>query len=209
MKFLVVAAFEPELTEFRRLASTDVAQVDTDVAQIGVGLVEAAMGMTRCIARHQPTHAILLGTCGTFAGAPGVVVAGLEVRLADGSVAAGRAAIPPPMPTAAPLDASLHDALVAAGATSAAIVNTLAITTDDGLAAALATKGGVEHLEAFAFARACAEAGVRANVALGVANVVGKTGRDEWRANHVAASAAAARIACDAIASLRARAPRT
>jgi nucleoside phosphorylase len=205
MKFLVVAAFEPELTEFRRLAITVVAQVDTDVAQIGVGLVDAAMGMTRCIARHRPTHAILLGTCGTFAGAPGGVVTGREVRLADASVAAGRAAIPPPMPTTAPLDAALHDALVAAGATSAAIVNTLAITTDDTLAAALAVEGGVEHLEAFAFARACAEAGIAANVALGVANVVGTSGRDQWRANHVAASASAARIACDAIASLATR----
>lgn len=73
------------------------------------------------------------------------------------------------------------------------VATTLAMTTDDGIAQSLERSTGahVEHLEAFAVARACAEAGVRFSAVFGVANVVGARGRDEWQKNHERAAAAA------------------
>jgi nucleoside phosphorylase len=241
MKFLVVAAFEPELTRFRELASRgSKLAAELVVEAVGVGVVEAAIGVTRCVAAHRPTHALMLGTCGAFAAAAGPaadrahpavgdVVTGARARLLDAAVLEERAAAPGPMPLAEALDAALHDALVAAGAKSVQIANTIAVTIDDALAARAAASlaslasgeageageparpalPAVEHLEAFAFARACARAGVAAGVALGVANVVGADGREAWRNNHVEASARAAAVAWTALVrtSTRARSP--
>jgi nucleoside phosphorylase len=224
MKFLVVAAFEPELTEFRELARAD-KMTELAIEAIGVGLVEAAIGMTRCIARHAPTHALLLGTCGVLPPDPTTELARLailDVVTARTTFLVERAFVesghPPAMPDRAELDGDLHDALVTAGARSVHVANTLGITVDDGLAllvsmwtascaieahegreSPLAERPGVEHLEAFAFARACAAHGVAGTVALGVANVVGSHGREEWRQNHEAASSRAAKVAHEAI----------
>ncbi len=73
---------------------------------------------------------------------------------------------------------------------------TLAITTDDALAAQIASKSGctAEHMEAYGVAAVCARSSIPFAAALGVANVVGSTARDEWRANNVAASEAAAAL---------------
>lgn len=198
-KLLVVAAWEPEIARFRDAVSGVRSQaLEIVVDTLGVGLVEASIAMTRCVARHSPTASVLLGTCGAFARtpplAPGAVVTGARAHLVDGSAVAGTAALPAPMPAAATFDAVLHDALVGAGARSVQIANTVGITTDDALAASLWSAGDhhVEHLEAFAFARACAVASLPCAVSLGVANMVGARGRAEWLANHVQASADAA-----------------
>ena len=210
LKLLVVAAWEPELAHFRG-RSADRPGIELVIETVGVGLVEASIAMTHCIARHRPTAALLLGTCGVFASAAmacpvGSVVAGARVRIASASLAAKAAALPAPMPAEATFDAGIHDALVAAGARSVQIANTIGITIDDGLAANLAGSGDVEHLEAFAFARACASAGLPCGAVLGVANVVGASGRAEWLAGHVGASANAANVAIaalDAVAQIR------
>lgn len=177
--------------------------IEVVLEALGVGLVEAAIVMTQCVARHRPDAALLIGTCGAFgtdALALGAVVAAEGVRLADATVALGTAALPEPMPSHATFDVALHDALVATGARSVQIANTLGITTDDELAARLAAGGSdVEHLEAFAFARACAREGVPCAAVLSVANAVGSRGRAEWLAGHVAASASAADLAYDAL----------
>jgi nucleoside phosphorylase len=210
-KLLVVAAWEPELARFReRIRDAAPQKIDLVLATLGVGLVEAAIAMTQCVARHQPSAALLIGTCGAFerpsalALAPGAVVTGARVRLLDGSTVEGTAALPTPMPAEAIFDAALRDALVAAGAKSVQIANTVGITTDDALASRLWRAGDhdVEHLEAFAFARACAAAELPCGVALGVANMVGARGREEWLANHVAASARAADVAFDGLGSV-------
>lgn len=222
LKLLVVAAWEPELGRFReRLgvpAGAAIVHPDLGIAivacPLGVGVVEAAIAMTQCIMTHRPTAALLLGTCGAFGTTlrPGSVAAGSRVRLVDSAVRDGKAALPEPLPAEATFDPELHDALVAAGAKSVQIANTVGITTDDGLAARLAgasssagTPPDVEHLEAFGFARACAAAGLPCAVALGVANGVGARGRAEWLANHVKSSADAADLACDALAAISAR----
>jgi futalosine hydrolase len=207
MRLLVVAAWEPELARFRsRTDGAEVAGVELSFEALGVGVVEAAIGMTRCIARHRPSAALLLGTCGAFAGKRdlGDVVTGIGVHLVDAAVVEGTAAIPGPMPIAAAFDIAMHDALVAVGAKSVHIANTVGITVDDDLAARLARLGEVEHLEAFAFARACAAEGLPCAASLCVTNIVGARGRAEWLANHVSASERAADVAYEALAALAA-----
>jgi nucleoside phosphorylase len=210
---LVVAAWEPELRRVRERLAVAPPAFELALAVLGVGLVEASIAMTQCVAREQPTAALLLGTCGAFGAAHpvGSVVSGARVRLVDGSVVDGTAALPGPMPADAVFDAGLHDALVAAGARSVQIANTVGITTDDALAARLARAGGVggtgsapdvEHLEAFAFARACVVARIPCAAALGVANVVGSKGRAEWLAGHERASDAAADVAWRALGAI-------
>lgn len=163
------------------------------VRVVGIGLVDAALGTAQALAEVRPTRAILVGTCGVFpgaraSGAPDVAVPE-RVVLASGGEARGVAALLGSREVA--LDADLARAL---GGPTPGVATTLGVTTDDGLAEALerASGCGYEHLEAFAFARACARAKVPAAVALGVANVVGAAGRAEWRANEAEASRRAA-----------------
>ena len=209
---LVAAAWEPELERFRALARDDSGDdpsawepafggCDLAVEPIGIGLVDTTAGVTRSIARLGPSAVVLLGTCGAAPSSGlriGDVVVGTSVRLVDPAVVEERAAMPYAS-EAVSLDPSMGAALVAAGAREATIVNTLGITTDDVLAVKLAALGQVEHLEAYGVARACQTAPgappVRCAVVLGIANVVGASGRAEWRANHVAASARAAEVA--------------
>jgi nucleoside phosphorylase len=196
VSLLVVAAWEPELERFRALGN-DVRNEQLNIEAVGIGLVDCAVGVTRSIARHAPTHVLLLGTCGaapTAALAIGDVVVGSTVQLVDPATVEHRAALPYAAEPIA-LDVGLIDALEAGGARRSRIVNPLGITTDDALAATLAAHGDVEHLEAYGVARACALASVACAVVLGVANVVGARGREEWRANHVRASERAAEVA--------------
>jgi nucleoside phosphorylase len=220
-KLLVVAAWEPELARLRdRIASNagpgapvvfdgdkgglGPSGLEITLETVGVGLVEAAIGMTRCIVRHRPDAALLIGTCGAFgdATAIGAVVTGVGVCIADASVLGGTAALPPPLPAEAIFDTALLAVLVSAGAKSVQIANSVGITVDDALAASLAALGDVEHLEAFGFARACAAADLPCAVALGVANVVGARGRSEWLANHVSASSRAGDLAYGVLSEL-------
>jgi nucleoside phosphorylase len=209
-RVLVVAAWEPELAHFRDLSGRRLAHLShltVETAAVGVGLAEAAVGMTQRIAAltPEPTLALFVGTCGSLASslAIGDVVAGAAVELA----CADDAELPGPMAGAITLDAPVHDALVAAGARSARIANTLGVTVDDARARRLASRADVEHLEAFAFARACAAFGVRAGVVLGVANPVGASGREAWRANHVEASARAADVLAEMLVRTSTTAP--
>jgi nucleoside phosphorylase len=221
LKILIVAAWEPELSRFReRWASPSAALpegLELVVDVLGVGVVESAIAMTRCVARHAPSIALLLGTCGAFAPSPsrssssspsptpspiGSVVTPARARLVAGDLVDGTSALPEPMPAEASFDAALLTALVSAGAKSVQIANTLGITVDDALAARLGPSGDVEHLEAFAFARACAVANVPCGAVLGVANMVGARGRAEWLAGHASASANAADVAWAALGAI-------
>ncbi len=216
MKLLVVAAWEPELARFRaRLDGKGrLSQLGLDVTlqTLGVGLVEASLATAECVARLKPTGVLLLGTCGAFARTHrvpaglviGAVCAGADVCLADGAVAAENAAFPGPMPTKESFDGGLCDVLVAAGAIRVRVANTIAMTTDDASAAVLceATSCDVEHLEAFAVARACAVLGVPCAAVLGVANLVGARGHADWLAHHVEVSARAGDVAFEALSAL-------
>ncbi len=199
-KVLVVAAWDPELRRIRE--RDDAGSLLT--AAIGVGLVEAGIGMTRCIETHRPDLAFLVGTCGALHPLPtGAVVVASQIRLVEASVLAGEAELPAPMPVEAAPPKHLHDVLVEAGARSVQIANTIGITITDAHAARLAREAyEIEHLEAFAFARACASANVPCAIVLAVANAVGAAGRGEWRANHDAASARAGDTLYDALPAL-------
>ena len=177
---LVLAAFPPEL------AALDAA---FDRATVGVGLVEAALGAARVLRERKPDRVVMVGTVGAYPGsglAIGEVVVAERVLLASPSGALIEA-----IPQQIDLDRSDPNDL--GSGMGVAVATTLAVTTDDAVALALAAATGaqVEHLEAFAVARACADAGVPFGAVFGVANTVGARGRDEWRANHERAAAAA------------------
>jgi nucleoside phosphorylase len=127
----------------------------------------------------------------------GDVVVSRRVRLLEPAAVDGMAQFPEPMSIATDAHPATVDALVRAGARAVDVGTTLAITTDDATADRLARATGahVEHLEAHGVAMACAARGVAFAAVLGVANFVGARARDEWRANHRAAAAAAAEVA--------------
>jgi futalosine hydrolase len=174
---LFVAAFPPEL------APLDARFVDREI--IGVGLVESALGAARVVAERKPIHVVLIGTVGAYPSSGlsigDVVVAKRVVLAAPSGEMVGA------MPASVDADPSIFPMK------RVVVATTLAITTDDAVAAAIegTTAAHVEHLEAFAVARACAHAGVRFSAVFGVANVVGSKGREQWRENHERAAAAA------------------
>jgi futalosine hydrolase len=186
---LVLAAFLPELAALPP-------DVDVDRATVGVGLVEAALGTSRVLAGKRPDRVVLVGTVGAY---PGSGLGPCDVVVAERVLlAAPSGAIVEAMPRSVTADASPF-----ADLRRAVVATTLAVTTDDDVARALegATGAHVEHLEAFAVARGCAEAGVPFSAVFGVANAVGSRGRAEWRKNHERAAAAA----CAVIAAVRNR----
>ncbi len=172
---LFLAAFPPEIAGLDPTA---------DRATVGVGLVEASLGAAAIIAERAPRHVVLIGTVGAYPSAGleiGDVVTAERVLVASSS-----GAIVDAMP------ASVIAAPIAT-ARRVVVATTLSITTDDDVAILLEKSTGahVEHLEAFAVARACEHAGVKFSAVFGVANVVGSHGRDQWRENHERAAAAA------------------
>lgn len=193
---VVVAAWEPELERFRDLAK-DESGLRLSIEPVGIGPVDAAVGTTCSILRHAAENVVLLGTCGAFPESglvAGDVVVGTEVAFVEPAVVEERAAMPYAA-SALALDGAMLAYARSEGARPVAIANTAAITIDDALASRLASQGQVEHLEAYGVAQACARASIGCTVILGVANAVGARGREEWRANHVMASARAAEIA--------------
>lgn len=204
-KLLVVSAWEPELTRFRELASglsltnASHSQTALGTAAVGIGLVDATLGITRLLLERDRTGlaVVFVGTAGASPRS-GLqihdVIAGREVRLGDDAIARGHAALVREDDAIVTLDERLQSALVSAGAKSASIVNTIGVTTDDDVARRLAALGEVEHLEAFGVARACARFDVPCAIALGISNIVGAKGRDEWRAHHLEASKRAAEL---------------
>jgi futalosine hydrolase len=197
---LLLAAFHPELAPLKavlgdgmraRLGGRDVA-----ARVVGIGLPMAAVGAAMQVTEMQPAAVVLLGTCGAYAGsglALDAVIAARRIRLVDPSVVHGLSQFPDPMSIVTDSHAAAHQVLLRAGARAADVATTLAVTVDDAAAAriAQATTAHVEHLEAYGVAAACAARGIPFAAALGVANEVGARGREEWRAHHRAAAAAA------------------
>ena len=217
---LLLAAFHPELAPLKaalgegmraRLGGRDVA-----ARVVGIGLPMAAAGAAMQLVEMQPGAVVLLGTCGTYAGSGiglGEVIAARRVRLVDYSVVRGVAQFPDPMSVVTDAYPAALQALLRAGAREADVATTLAVTVDDGVAAhiARATAAHVEHLEAYGVAAACAARGIPFGAALGVANQVGAGAREEWRAHHRTAAAAAVDVVLrcvDDLSSSLSRSPR-
>ena len=207
---LLLAAFPPELAALRPALGDGLrgleAGLDVAARAVGIGLATSSAGAASRIAALRPRGVVLLGTCGVYPGAalaPPRVAIARRVLLVEPAVVEGRAAFPDPMSIEVAADPALAAGLLAAGGHAADVGTTLAVTTDDALAALLARHLGaapaaaaspVEHLEAYGVAAACAAAGVPFAAALGVANVVGSDGRAQWRAQHRIASDAAVRL---------------
>lgn len=157
---------------------------------LGVGFLPAAIAAANLLATERPEALILVGTAGAYRGGPpvGSVVTARRVGLVSGTAVSGRGYVPR-APGPIETDAGLRHAL---DLPEADVATLLAITTDAGLAEALAAEWQVEHMEAYGVAAACAAAGVPFAAVLGITNHVGPDAHAEWRANRVAAQSAAA-----------------
>lgn len=190
---LLSAAVDDELLPFRdRLGGMKGIRLQAT----GVGPVEAALGAVEALKKNT-SLAILVGTCGAFPGAElrvGQAVCVESAILSASDVGAGRSYIPAPAQILSRADERLVASLAEAGLPRVGCVTVPAITRDRAAAAALAAQSGmeVEHLEAHAFLRAAERLGVPAACVLGIANFVGPTAHEEWKANATSASSAAA-----------------
>ncbi len=156
---------------------------------VGVGVVRAAATMARLLAVHSPKAVVLVGSCGVYGDAfeVGTAVVARRMGLADGATALGFAYSPlAPAPLVA--DSSL---VRGCSAPQADVLTVGAISTEPALVAAVGNGWQVEHLECFGVAWACAAAQVPFAAVLGIANEVGPTAHQEWKANRVRAETAA------------------
>jgi len=198
---LIVSAFAPELAPLVRwLDSPAQRRLRRRVTcqPVGIGAVEAAAGAATALARQAPGAVVFVGTAGSYGETPSLdaVAIARELHLASGSVTASRAYFPEPMRRRAAADTTLRRALVEAGggaAIEADVASPLGITSSRPLAARLAATTGatVENLEAFAVARAAAEAKVPFGAVLGIANRVGPAAHRQWLQHRETATAAA------------------
>ena len=215
---LLLAAFHPELAPLRAPLGDGlrcrVGGLDVVARVVGIGLPMAAAGASTQLAELEPRAVVLLGTCGAYPGsgiALGQVVAARRVRLVSAAVVDALAQFPEPMSVLSEAHPGTTDALVRSGALGADVATTLAITVDDAAAVRIArsTACAAEHLEAHGVASACAARGVPFAAALGVANVVGARAREEWRAHHRPAAAAAADVVLRSLTDIASSLPRS
>jgi nucleoside phosphorylase len=204
---LVLAAHAPEFAGLRPhigdSLNATVGELLVVAKTIGVGLAVAGAATATRIQQLSPRAVIVLGSCGIYpcgvAYRPLDIVIPKRLHLFDPSVAAGKAAFPEPMQTAIEPDAALSDGLMqhaGAHAHRAPVATTMAITTDDAIAKAVhgATGLEAENLELFPIALACRAADIPFAAVLGVTNMVGSSGRADWRAYQRDAAIAAAEV---------------
>ena len=206
-RWLVLAAWPPELVELRHLPKRKTAR-QVIARTVGVGLVEAAIGATAAIADVKPDAVILVGTAGSYPGArpdlaqAGVVAARRLILSAD-RVASGDAYLPSALPAKQDTNLALRRIAAAAGLLMADVACPLAITSRSIAVGGRAPACDVENLEAFAVARAAATARLPFAAILGISNVVGPSAHAAWKRNAPGAAAAACRAALEVIESSR------
>ncbi len=160
---------------------------------LGVGLVAAAASAARLLATDRPDAVVLIGTAGRLGDGPrvGTVIVAGEVALGSAAAALGLGYVPRrPGPIAA--DPGLVERI---GLPTARVLTNLAITTDPALAERFAAEGQVEHMEAYAVAYACADAGVPFAAVLGITNEVGPGAHAEWLRHRLSVQAAVQAVA--------------
>jgi nucleoside phosphorylase len=174
-----------------------------ELEPVGIGLPAAAVGATLRLLERRPRMVVLVGTCGAYAEAGlsiGDTVVARSVLLVEPSALEPLGKLcelpVPPMSVVAQAHTGIADALAESGGCRANVATTLGVTVDDRAAGevARATGAGAEHMEAYGVATACGALGVPFAAALGVANAVGSGAREQWRAHHREASAAASRV---------------
>ncbi len=138
----------------------------------------------------------MLGSAGAYAGGPpvGAVVAAGRLGLGYAAVGLG-VGYAPLAPGPLQADAGLAAALALP---AVPVLTVAAITTDPVLATYFGADWAVEHMEAYAVAYACAQAGVPFAAVLGITNRVGPGAHAEWLVHrdavHAAVQAVAARL---------------
>lgn len=214
---LVLAAHAPEFVGLRphigdSLNGT-IGNLMVVAKTIGVGLAVAGAATANRINQLQPRAVIVLGSCGIYPCPveyrPLDIVVPNRLSLFDPAVAAGKAAFPDPMQTVIEPDPQLSAALLRAVTSrghAANVATTMSITTDDAIARAVHGATGIEgeNLELFPIALACRAADVPFGAVLGVTNMVGSTGRTDWRQYQRDAAIGAAEVI---VSWLRAGAP--
>jgi futalosine hydrolase len=211
-RWLVLAAWPPELTELRRLLRKSEMGIGKQIVAraAGVGLVEAAIGASAAIAQVKPEAVMFVGTAGLYPGRrPDLVLAGVVavrrlVLWADG-VATGDTYLPPALPATQETTVALRRIAVAAGLLVADVACPLAITSRPAPVrrGARSSTCDVENLEAFAVARAAVTAGLPFAAILGISNIVGPSAHAAWKRNATRAAATACRAALDVIETAR------
>jgi nucleoside phosphorylase len=204
---LVLAAHAPEFVGLRPHIGDSLNGVIANrmvVAKtIGVGLAVAGGATANRINQIAPRVVIALGSCGIYPGPneyrPLDIVVPSRLSLFDPAVAAGKAAFPDPMQTLLDPDPQLSAALLQAVTTrghACNVATTMSITTDDAIARAVHGATGIEaeNLELFPIALACRAADIPFAAVLGVTNIVGSTGRQDWRQYQREAAVAAAEV---------------
>jgi nucleoside phosphorylase len=209
-RFLVVAAWEPELQSLRRaLADRPSLRRRLVARPVGVGLVEAGIGTAHALNEERPAGLIFVGTAGVYPGvsaAPGSAVVVRRLALLSSASLRGEGYFPAPLPVAAETSAALRRTLARAAALpSLDLACPLAITRSSVAARRAARQTGcaLENLEAFAVARAAEGAGVPFAAVVGISNVVGPRAHLEWKAWAERASAAACAAVLEALDALR------
>ncbi len=205
-RWLVLAAWPPELAELRRLLKQREMGKQVVARVAGVGLVEAAIGTTATIAEVRPDAVIFVGTAGSYPGLrpdlalAGVVAARRLVLSAEG-VATGHAYLPHTLPATQATTLTIRRIAAAAGLLMADVACPLAITSRPAAVGlrARALACDVENLEAFAVARAAATAGLPFAAILGISNAVGPSAHAAWKRNATRAAAAACRAALEVV----------
>ena len=160
---------------------------------VGVGLVAAATGTARLLATDRPEAVVLVGTAGAYAGGPqvGTVVVVSEVLLGSAAAVLGLGYVPR-APGPIELDTRW---LGRPDLPRARVLTNLAITTDVDLASRLGALAEVEHMEAYAVAYACADAGVPFAAVLGITNTVGPGAHAEWLRHRLSVGASVQAVA--------------
>ena len=205
-RWLVLAAWPPELAELRRLLKRRLTNRQVVAGVAGVGLVEAAIGATAAIAAVKPAVVIFVGTAGLYPNRrpdlalAGAVAARRLVLSADG-VTTGDAYLPPALPAAQETTLALRRIAAATGLLIADVACPLAITSRPAVVGRRARVPAcdLENLEAFAVARAAAAAGLPFAAIFGISNTVGPSAHATWKRNAARAAAAACRAALEVI----------
>jgi len=205
-RWLVLAAWPPELAELRRLLKRRLTRRQVVAGVAGVGLVEAAIGATAAIAQVKPEAVIFVGTAGLYPNRrpdlamAGAVAARRLVLSAEG-VTTGDAYLPPALPATQETTLALRRIAAAAGLLMADVACPLAITSRPAVVGrrARVPTCDLENLEAFAVARAAAAAGLPFAAILGISNTVGPSAHAAWKRNATRAASAACRAALEVI----------
>jgi nucleoside phosphorylase len=205
---LLVAAHAPDLAGMRPWLSERLDGVIRNLRIrakiVGVGTPVAAAAMARGILAVKPRAVVMIGTCGVYPQVgqyrPHDVVVPSRVDLLCHTELASRAAYPEPMQTSVECHPLMSSALQTTHARMflAPVATPLAATTDDALALTVHRANGceAENLELFGIAAACRASDIPLVAALGVTNIVGSTGRQDWmQFQRDAVSAAAGAIA--------------